>query len=163
MNLKDATVVLDGVFRHIPQKAIGIILQFSSVRRISFTTPPDRRAALVEQAKALYSEFSGAPDGKDLDRINRMDRINSTTNPVNPVNPVQTAASLSAAPDSQKILEFIGVRLSAAPEESDVVHDLLAYLAEQMIDMNKKKNTEIKIVEESISGGKDAKETEIAG
>ncbi|TRZ92271.1 MAG: hypothetical protein D4R88_00640, partial [Methanosarcinales archaeon] len=65
--------------------------------------------------------------------------------------------------DSQKILEFIGVRLSAAPEESDVVHDLLAYLAEQMIDMNKKKNTEIKIVEESISGGKDAKETEIAG
>ncbi len=65
MNLKDATVVLDGVFRHIPQKAIGIILQFSSVRRISFTTPPDRRAALVEQAKALYSEFVGAQDRGD--------------------------------------------------------------------------------------------------
>jgi len=26
--------------------------------RISFTTPPDRCAALVEQAKALYSELS---------------------------------------------------------------------------------------------------------
>ena len=86
------------------------------IRRISFTTSPDRRAALVEQAKALYSAFSDAPASKDLDRINRMDRINSTTNPVNPVHPVQMVASLSAAPDSRKILEFIGARLSAAPE-----------------------------------------------
>jgi hypothetical protein len=77
------------------------------IRRISFTTPPDRCAALVEQAKALYSEFLGAPD-------------------------------------SQKILEFIGARLSAAPEESDVVHDMLADLAERMIEMNKEKNVEIK-------------------
>ncbi len=36
------------------------------------------------------------------------------------------------------------MRLSAAPEESDVVHDLLAHLAERMIEMNKKKNEEIK-------------------
>ncbi len=77
------------------------------IRRISFTTTPDRRTALVEQAKALFSEFLGAPD-------------------------------------NQKILEFIGARLSAAPEESDVVHDLLAYLAERMIEMNKEKNAEIK-------------------
>lgn len=55
MNLKDATVVLDGLFRHIPQRAIGSILRLSSVRRISFTTPPDHCAALAEQAKALYS------------------------------------------------------------------------------------------------------------
>ena len=75
------------------------------IRRISFTTPPDRRAALVEQAKALYP---------------------------------------AEAPDSQKILDFVGARLSAAPEESDVVHDLLAHLAEQMIEMNKEKNAEIK-------------------
>ncbi|MDP2767942.1 MAG: hypothetical protein Q8O41_10945 [Candidatus Methanoperedens sp.] len=45
--------------------------------RISFTTPPDRRAALVEQAKALYS---------------------------------------AEAPDCQKILDFVGVRLEAKPE-----------------------------------------------
>ncbi len=38
----------------------------------------------------------------------------------------------------------MGARLEAKPEESDVVHDLLAYLAEQMIEMNKKKNAEIK-------------------
>ncbi|MDD1745834.1 MAG: hypothetical protein LUQ20_08525 [Candidatus Methanoperedens sp.] len=111
---------------------------------ISFTTPPDRRAALAEQAKALYSAFLGVPDSKDLDRINRMDRINTAANPVNPVHPVQTVASISAAPDSLKILDFIGARLSAAPEESDVVHDLLAYLAERMIEMNREKNNEIK-------------------
>jgi hypothetical protein len=33
--------------------------------RISFTTPSDRCAALVEQAKALYSEFLGAQDRGD--------------------------------------------------------------------------------------------------
>ncbi len=68
MNLKDATVVLDGVFRHIPQRAIGSILQLSSVRRISFTTP--NRAALVEQVKALYSVFLGArPFLRNRDRV----------------------------------------------------------------------------------------------
>lgn len=119
------------------------------IRRISFTTPPDRRAALVEQAKALYSDFLGAPGSEDLDRINRMDRIDTAANPV---NPVQTVASLSAAPDSLKILEFIGARLSAAPEESDVVHDLLAYLAEWMIERNKEKNAEIKSFLDFLKG-----------
>jgi hypothetical protein len=81
------------------------------IRRISFTTSPDRRAALVEQAKVLYSEFLGAPDRDD---------------------------------PAFKCGDFVSVRLSAAPEESDVVHDLLTYLAERMIDMNKEKNAEIK-------------------
>jgi hypothetical protein len=94
-----------------------------------FTISLDHRAARMEQAKAQYSAFVGALGTEDLDRINKMDRINLTTNPVNPVHPVQTATSISAAPDSLKILEFISARLSAAPEESDVVHDLLAYLA----------------------------------
>lgn len=37
------------------------IILSSPIRSISFITPPDRRAALVEQAKALYSAFLGAP------------------------------------------------------------------------------------------------------
>jgi hypothetical protein len=82
-------------------------IDFPLIRRISFTTPADRRAALVEQAKAQYFEF--------LSKL-----------------------------DSKKLLEFMGERLSAVPEESDVVHDLLAFLAEQMIEMNKEKNKEIK-------------------
>ncbi len=88
--------------------------------RISFTTPPARCAALVEEAKALYSAFLGAPASKD------------------------SGSSFGTAPNSLNILDFVSARLSAAPEESDVVHDLLAYLAERMIEMNKEKNSEIK-------------------
>ncbi|MBU4373404.1 MAG: Eco57I restriction-modification methylase domain-containing protein, partial [Euryarchaeota archaeon] len=120
------------------------------IRRISFTTPPARRAVLVDEAKALYSEFLQVPDSQEFDRINRMDRIDS--HPVNPVHPVQTVASFSAAPDNQKILEFIGARLAVQPEESDVVHDLLAYLAERMIEMNREKNAEIKGFLEFLKG-----------
>jgi type I restriction-modification system DNA methylase subunit len=78
------------------------------IRRIFFTTPADRRAALVDEAKALYTQYLDTP-----------------TEP---------------AP----LLDFVGERLGAEPEESDVVHDLLAHLAERMIDMNKEKNAEIK-------------------
>lgn len=42
------------------------------------------------------------------------------------------------------LLAFVQARLSAQSEESDVVHDLLAYLAEQMIDLNKRKQAEQK-------------------
>ncbi len=52
-----------------------VIFQLKSymipIRCISFTIPADRSAALLKQAKALASEFSGAPDNKDLDRIDR--------------------------------------------------------------------------------------------
>jgi type I restriction-modification system DNA methylase subunit len=85
------------------------------IRRISFTTSPDRRADLVQKAKALYSEFLGAPD-------------------------------------SRKLLEFASARLEAKPEESDVAHDLLAHLAERMIEMNKEKNAEIKSFLEFLRG-----------
>ncbi|TFH42054.1 MAG: hypothetical protein E4G94_06945 [ANME-2 cluster archaeon] len=38
----------------------------------------------------------------------------------------------------------MGEQLGAEPEESDMVHDLLAHLAECMIENNKEKNAEIK-------------------
>jgi hypothetical protein len=44
----------------------------------------------------------------------------------------------------QCVLEFVNHHLSQQPEESDVVHDLLAFLAEQMIDLNKRKQAEAK-------------------
>jgi hypothetical protein len=78
------------------------------IRRISFTTPTDRRAGLVDEAKTLYTQYLNTP--------------------------------AEPAP----VLDFVGERLGAEPEESDVVHDLLAHLAERMIEMNKEKNAEIK-------------------
>jgi hypothetical protein len=38
----------------------------------------------------------------------------------------------------------VTARLKADPEQSDVIHDLLAHLAEQMVAMNKDKQAEIK-------------------
>jgi hypothetical protein len=42
------------------------------------------------------------------------------------------------------LLSQIDHHLNQEPEEADVIHDLLAYLAEQMIELNKQKQTEIK-------------------
>lgn len=42
------------------------------------------------------------------------------------------------------ILNQINDHLAQEPEEADIIHDLLAYLAEQMIELNKQKQTEIK-------------------
>jgi len=78
------------------------------ISRISFIILADRRAALVDEAKALYTQY------------------------------------LDTHAEPAPLLDFVSVRLGAEPEESDVVHDLLAHLAERMIDMNKEKNAEIK-------------------
>lgn len=45
---------------------------------------------------------------------------------------------------SSKYDDIIGDVETCLPEKSDIAHDLLAYLAEQMIEMNKRKNGEIK-------------------
>ena len=42
------------------------------------------------------------------------------------------------------VLGFVKHHLAAEPERSDVVHDLLAFLAEQMVEMNKSKGEEIR-------------------
>jgi len=46
--------------------------------------------------------------------------------------------------DDKYVIEFVEHHLSANPERSDVVHDFLAFLAEQMFEMNKEKQKEIK-------------------
>jgi transcriptional/translational regulatory protein YebC/TACO1 len=46
--------------------------------------------------------------------------------------------------DDTCVTEFVERHLSAKPERSDVVHDLLAFLAEQIIEMNKEEQKEIK-------------------
>lgn len=43
-----------------------------------------------------------------------------------------------------EILTFVETRLSSNPKDNDFVHDLLALLAERMIELNKQKQTEMK-------------------
>jgi hypothetical protein len=46
--------------------------------------------------------------------------------------------------DTSMSLAFVEARLNATPEEADIIHDLLAYVAQQMIDLNKLKQIETK-------------------
>ncbi|MDI6694274.1 MAG: TaqI-like C-terminal specificity domain-containing protein [Anaerolineales bacterium] len=57
---------------------------------------------------------------------------------------LRQARSLMVNSNETELLSFVTDRINAEPEESDVVHDLLAFLAEQMIEMNKQKQAEMK-------------------
>jgi hypothetical protein len=46
--------------------------------------------------------------------------------------------------NADPLLTQVNHHLKQQPEEADVIHDLLAHLAEQMIELNKQKQTEIK-------------------
>jgi len=94
------------------------------IPRIAFTTPPDERARLVEEG--LNHEE------REMARMTR-----------NAQDPFVPFAAFRAFRDSE-LGHWLDARLSAQPEQSDVVHDLLAHLAEQMIEMNKEKQAEVK-------------------
>ena len=95
------------------------------IRRIEFTTPVDERQRLVEEAsaraeKAVTKVIASGSIGSDSPLDRKM---------------------LSKAASPQ--LDFVGERLTAQPEQSDVVHDLLAHLAERMIEMHKEKQERV--------------------
>lgn len=85
------------------------------IRRINFTTPKEKREQLLKQGKKLYQDYLGSQNW-------------------------------------DKVLAFIAQRLPQKPggtpdteqEQSDVVHDLLALLAEEMTRLNKEKQSLIK-------------------
>jgi len=91
------------------------------IRRIEFATPAEERGRLVERAKVNAEESVEALVVSGI---------------IGSDSPLDRAVLLQAA---SSILEFVGERMAAQPEQSDVVHDLLAHLAEQMIAMNKEK------------------------
>lgn len=71
-------------------------------------------------------------------------KINFTTPEPRHTSLTQEAKELVSSEDTYGLLTFTAQRLSAQPEESDVVHDLLAFLAQKMIEMNKQKQSEMK-------------------
>ncbi|GIK38000.1 MAG: hypothetical protein BroJett011_18330 [Chloroflexota bacterium] len=81
------------------------------IRTIFFTTPPDERTRLAAEAQRLAETFIAGHQ---------------------PLN--------QAAYTGSPVSAFIAARLAVAPnEQTDVVHDLLAHLAGQMIELNKQK------------------------
>jgi hypothetical protein len=98
------------------------------IRRISFTTPAQERARLVAEAKGLAEAFIAGQG---------------------PLN----RSAYTASP----LASFVAARLAAAPEQSDVVHDLLAHLAERMIEMHKEKQQRLRAFRLDLAGYLDEK------
>jgi hypothetical protein len=86
-------------------------LLFTPIRKINFTTPADERARLVGELQTAYRAVDSA-------------------------GVLASVAELLPVPSSDNSLT---VSPQSPVEKSDVVHNLLAYLAEQMITMNKEK------------------------
>jgi len=53
----------------------------------------------------------------------------------------QAGITLSELGDEAAVLAFVAARFAASQEQSDVVHDLLAHLAQQMLDLSKERRT----------------------
>jgi hypothetical protein len=89
------------------------------IRRIEFTTPADERERLAAAGIAEATEWIEAAEGRSVE-----------------------SASFSAFSDSS-LGRWLDARLSADPEQADVVHDLLAHLAERMIEMHEQKQERV--------------------
>jgi len=87
-------------------------------RHIEFTTSADERERLGAAGITEATEWLDATERCLVDSV-----------------------TFSAFGDSN-VGHWLDARLTADPEQSDVVHDLLAHLAEQMIEMNKEKQAE---------------------
>ena len=95
------------------------------IRKVVFTTPADEREQLAAKAKAKAEESVRGLAASGV--------VGSDT----PMD--QAMLSQAASP----ALGFVEERLAAEPEQADVVHDLLAHLAERMIEMHKQKQARV--------------------
>lgn len=102
------------------------------IPRIAFVTPEKEREKLVAHAKKLYQEdFEAFPDVLMFveERLTKKHKPNSRFVTIHNADPINKDWQIPE---------------DALWEQSDVVHDILAFLAKQMIEMNKEKQTEIK-------------------
>ena len=99
-------------------------LERSSIRSIHFSTMEKKRKELVDRGTKMYRDQEGSLQSD----------FSSLLEFVKELLPKDTEGNFLA----------FGERATGAEEQSDVVHDLLAYLAEEMIRLNKEKHAEMK-------------------
>lgn len=121
------------------------------IRRVAFTTPADERARRVEEGKTLAEAWVAARQGEvgedgrcvypfpqflndDLGRW-LQERLSPVHNPDPELVRQHNAAPMNRAWQLPE---------EGPGEQSDVVHDLLAHLAENMLRMNREKQDEIR-------------------
>jgi hypothetical protein len=117
------------------------------IRRIAFTTPSDERIRLVETGITEATEWIERTEGTSMASVsfsafsdsNLGCWLNDRLSPVHTPDP-----ELVRRHNADPLNEDWQLPEEGLMEQSDVVHDLLAYLAEQMIEMNKQKQAEVK-------------------
>lgn len=104
------------------------------VHRVSFVTPKVHREQLVGDGKNYYKQYleTGQPD-------TILHFIKSRL-----VKEYETNAGLVKKHNFDPLNKDFQIPEGALWEQSDVVHNILAFLVEQMIEMNKEKQKEIK-------------------
>jgi RNAse (barnase) inhibitor barstar len=109
-------------------------------------------ARLFSQIFIWFSEVAKRDDFPQLDMATVREfpirRINFTTPADERYRQLEKAKTLYQfclnKGETDCVLGFVKDHLTADPERSDVVHDLLAFLAEQMVEMNKAKGEEVR-------------------
>jgi len=121
----------------IPQGSLRYPVSFYDnlpIRRISFVTPKAKRDKLLQEAKKLYKEYI------DTGKYNTIlqfveDRLKKSYKP---------DPNLVNNHNSHPLNKNWQIRKADMWEHSDVVYDMLVFLAEEMTRKNKEKNKEIK-------------------
>lgn len=121
-----------------PPKANGYFsnerefLQLIQVRRIAFITNLDFRLTKMSVAKKLYNRLVTNDDWNEIAEF-IADCLGSKHN---------TDKLLLAKHNAEPINKDWQIPEGSLWEQSDVIHDFLAFLAEQMIELNKRKKSE---------------------
>jgi hypothetical protein len=129
-------------------KTVHVVVSRESSQRMSLGYI---LSVLNSRLLAYIYDLEAQEDGRAFAQVKRfrvealpIRRIDFTTPTKRRAELVTQAKALYGRQDQAGLLAFVEQRLAAQPEESDVVHDVLAHLAEQMIDLNKRKQAEMK-------------------
>lgn len=119
----------------------GQYIEQLPIRKIEFTTPKDERVRLVDQVKALYGGYLTSGDNAQV--LAHVARCLGST-PVPGGGLVEDTCTEAGATGEEEGNEPTCTEAGATTEKADVVHDLLAHLAEEMTRLNKEKQQAIR-------------------
>lgn len=138
------SLLLDAYHKNFCKKKRAGYLEFSGevlsalpIRRIAFVTPERERTRLAEEAKGMYYEGLKETAVQGFKRL--LGLVGQCLEKIHTPDP-----ELVKRHNAEDINKDCQIPEDAPWEQSDVVHDILAFLAEEMIRLNKEKQAEIK-------------------
>jgi hypothetical protein len=133
--------LLSYIYRSLAQEEDRVLPQVKAenlyalpIYCVSFVTPSEEHSRLVDEGEKQYEKYIKTGDSVTLicfleSRLMKEHRPDS---------------ELVKKHNSDPLTKDLQIPEGALWEQSDVVHDILAFLAEQMIEMNKEKQNEVK-------------------